>query len=69
MKKFGIRIVIRILKIITNEITQGKRKNKIKLQAYFNLPQNPNVLLFVMVTRLTEQKVDLLISSAERIVQ
>lgn len=36
---------------------QGKRKNKIKLQAYFNLPQNPNVLLFVMVTRLTEQGV------------
>ncbi|ACA31102.1 glycogen/starch synthase, ADP-glucose type [Histophilus somni 2336] len=49
---------------------QGKRKNKIKLQAYFNLPQNPNALLFVMVTRLTEQKgVDLLIGSAERIVQ
>lgn len=48
----------------------GKRKNKEKLQAYFNLPQNPDALLFVMVTRLTEQKgVDLLIESAEDIVR
>ncbi|WP_294088540.1 glycogen synthase GlgA [uncultured Actinobacillus sp.] len=48
----------------------GKRKNKEKLQAYFNLPQNPDALVFVMVTRLTEQKgVDLLIDSAESIVQ
>ncbi|MFU2080107.1 glycogen synthase GlgA [Avibacterium endocarditidis] len=48
----------------------GKRKNKEKLQAYFNLPQQPDALLFVMVTRLTEQKgVDLLIQSAETIVQ
>ncbi|MFU2088535.1 glycogen synthase GlgA [Avibacterium avium] len=48
----------------------GKRKNKEKLQAYFNLPQNPEALLFVMVTRLTEQKgVDLLLQSAENLVQ
>lgn len=48
----------------------GKRKNKEKLQAYFNLPQNPETLLFVMVTRLTEQKgVDLLLQSAETLVQ
>ncbi|MFQ1022402.1 glycogen synthase GlgA [Avibacterium paragallinarum] len=48
----------------------GKRKNKEKLQAYFNLPQNPEALLFVMVTRLTEQKgVDLLLQSAETLVQ
>ncbi len=48
----------------------GKRRNKEKLQAYFNLPQKPEALLFVMVTRLTEQKgVDLLIDSAESIVQ
>ncbi|MCW9698106.1 glycogen synthase GlgA [Avibacterium sp. 20-129] len=48
----------------------GKRKNKEKLQAYFNLPQQPDALLFVMVTRLTEQKgVDLLIQNAETIVQ
>ncbi|PJG84073.1 glycogen synthase GlgA [Caviibacterium pharyngocola] len=48
----------------------GKRKNKEKLQEYFNLPQNPDALLFVMVTRLTEQKgVDLLIDSVEQIVE
>lgn len=48
----------------------GKRKNKEKLQAYFNLAQNPDALLFVMVTRLTEQKgVDLLIDSAQDIVK
>ncbi|MGC6377878.1 glycogen synthase GlgA [Bisgaard Taxon 45] len=48
----------------------GKRKNKATLQAYFNLPQDPDALLFVMVTRLTEQKgVDLLIDSAEEIVR
>lgn len=47
----------------------GKAKNKAKLQAYFQLPQQPDALLFVMVTRLTEQKgVDLLIESAEEIV-
>ncbi|SUC03398.1 glycogen synthase [Pasteurella canis] len=48
----------------------GKRKNKEALQAYFNLPQDPEALLFVMVTRLTEQKgVDLLIESADEIVK
>lgn len=49
---------------------EGKAKNKAALQAYFNLPQNSDALLFVMVTRLTEQKgVDLLIESAEEIVK
>ena len=48
----------------------GKRQNKQELQAYFNLPQDPDALLFVMVTRLTEQKgVDLLINSAPEIVK
>lgn len=48
----------------------GKRKNKEALQGYFNLPQDPEALLFVMVTRLTEQKgVDLLIDSADEIVK
>ncbi|MDG6881799.1 Glycogen synthase [Phocoenobacter uteri] len=47
-----------------------KRHNKQKLQSYFNLPQQAEALLFVMVTRLTEQKgVDLLIESAEEIVK
>ena len=35
----------------------GKKKNKAELQAYFNLPQDESALAFVMVTRLTEQKV------------
>ncbi|NBI12062.1 glycogen synthase GlgA [[Haemophilus] felis] len=48
----------------------GKRKNKSALQAYFNLPDKPEALLFVMVTRLTEQKgVDLLIESADEIIK
>ena len=48
----------------------GKKKNKAELQAYFNLPQDNDALLFVMVTRLTEQKgVDLLIESAGEIVR
>ena len=48
----------------------GKKQNKQALQAYFNLPQEDNALLFVMVTRLTEQKgVDLLIDSAQEIVE
>ena len=48
----------------------GKKKNKEDLQAYFNLPQQPDALLFVMVTRLTEQKgVDLLIATADEIVK
>ncbi|OOF84579.1 starch synthase [Rodentibacter ratti] len=47
----------------------GKQKNKTALQAYFNLPENDR-LLFVMVTRLTEQKgVDLLVESADEIVK
>ena len=48
----------------------GKTKNKADLQAYFNLPQQSDALLFVMVTRLTEQKgVDLLLESADEIVK
>ncbi|MGQ0286101.1 glycogen synthase GlgA [Pasteurellaceae bacterium 22721_9_1] len=48
----------------------GKKKNKQKLQEYFNLPQDPEALLFVMITRLTEQKgVDLLLESADEIVK
>lgn len=47
----------------------GKKKNKQALQAYFQLPQNESALLFVMVTRLTEQKgVDLLLESADEII-
>ena len=48
----------------------GKEKNKAELQAYFNLPQQADALLFVMITRLTEQKgVDLLLESADEIVK
>ncbi|MDU5167368.1 MAG: glycogen/starch synthase, partial [Haemophilus parainfluenzae] len=48
----------------------GKKKNKADLQGYFNLPKQPDALLFVMVTRLTEQKgVDLLIATADEIVK
>ena len=48
----------------------GKKKNKADLQAYFNLPQQPDAPVFVMVTRLTEQKgVDLLIATADEIVK
>ncbi|MDO4430507.1 MAG: glycogen synthase GlgA [Lonepinella koalarum] len=47
----------------------NKKQNKAKLQAYFNLPQEPERLLFVMVTRLTEQKgVDLLLDCIPDIV-
>lgn len=47
----------------------NKKQNKAKLQAYFNLPQEPECLLFVMVTRLTEQKgVDLLLDCIPDIV-
>ncbi|MDO4698198.1 MAG: glycogen synthase GlgA [Pasteurellaceae bacterium] len=35
---------------------QGKAENKAALQRYFNLSEDQNALLFVMVTRLTEQK-------------
>lgn len=34
----------------------GKAKNKAELQRYFGLPEEKEALLFVMVTRLTEQK-------------
>lgn len=34
----------------------GKAKNKAELQRYFGLPEDKEALLFVMVTRLTEQK-------------
>ncbi|PJG86378.1 glycogen synthase GlgA [Conservatibacter flavescens] len=48
----------------------GKKKNKAKLQAEFHLPQDPDRLVFVMVTRLTEQKgVDLLLESVGEIIQ
>lgn len=48
----------------------GKKKNKEKLQQHFHLPVKKDALLFVMVTRLTEQKgVDLLIDSADEIVK
>lgn len=48
----------------------GKKKNKEKLQQYFGLPQDPDAPLFVMITRLTEQKgVDLLLESADEIVK
>ncbi|AOF52609.1 starch synthase [Rodentibacter caecimuris] len=47
----------------------GKKKNKSALQTYFNLPVS-DALLFVMVTRLTEQKgVDLLVESADDLVK
>ena len=48
----------------------GKEKNKAELQDYFGLPQRSDALLFVMITRLTEQKgVDLLLDSADEIVR
>ncbi|MDG2914970.1 glycogen synthase GlgA [Bisgaard Taxon 10/6] len=47
----------------------GKAKNKAQLQERFNLPQNPDTPVFVMITRLTEQKgVDLLLQCADEIV-
>ncbi|WP_386696610.1 glycogen synthase GlgA [Lonepinella sp. MS14436] len=48
----------------------GKKKNKEQLQAYFNLPQNLDAPIFVMITRLTEQKgVDLLLETTDEIVK
>ncbi len=48
----------------------GKKKNKAALQARFHLPDDPNALLFIMVTRLTAQKgVDLLVNAAQHIVE
>ncbi len=49
---------------------QGKLKNKVALQQRFGLSVNKAALLFVMVTRLTEQKgVDLFLDSIERILK
>ncbi|TNH09359.1 glycogen synthase GlgA [Testudinibacter sp. TR-2022] len=48
----------------------GKAKCKAELQQAFNLPQDKNALLFVMVTRLTAQKgVDLLLQALPRILK
>lgn len=45
---------------------QGKRVNKQALQSIFHLPANPDAALFVMVTRLVEQKgADILLGAAE----
>ncbi len=49
---------------------QGKAKNKTALQGHFSLPENKSQLLFVMVTRLSEQKgVDIFIDSLKTIVK
>lgn len=49
---------------------KNKKLNKARLQAEFNLPEDMDALLAVMVTRLTEQKgVDILIESADEIVR
>lgn len=49
---------------------QGKARNKKWLQKQFALSNDKNALLFVMVTRLTEQKgVDLFIDSIETIIK
>ena len=49
---------------------QGKAKNKLELQRYFNLPEEKDALLFVMVTRLTEQKgADFLLAKIDEIMQ
>lgn len=48
----------------------GKAKNKAELQRYFGLPENKDSLLFVMVTRLTEQKgADFLLAKIDEIMQ
>lgn len=48
----------------------GKSKNKAELQRYFGLPENKDSLLFVMVTRLTEQKgADFLLAKIDEIMQ
>ncbi|MGR6980118.1 glycogen synthase GlgA [Testudinibacter sp. P27/CKL/0425] len=48
----------------------GKAKCKAELQQAFQLPQDKNALLFVMVTRLTAQKgVDLLLQALPRILK
>ncbi|KAE9539248.1 glycogen synthase GlgA [Ursidibacter maritimus] len=49
---------------------QGKAKNKAELQRYFGLPEEKESLLFVMVTRLTEQKgADFLLAKIDEIMQ
>lgn len=48
----------------------GKAKNKSELQRYFSLPENKDALLFVMVTRLTEQKgADFLLAKIDEMMQ
>ncbi|MGX2947843.1 glycogen synthase GlgA [Frederiksenia canicola] len=48
----------------------GKAKNKTELQRYFNLPEEKDALLFVMVTRLTEQKgADFLLMKIDEMMQ
>lgn len=48
----------------------GKAKNKAELQRYFSLPENKDALLFVMVTRLTEQKgADFLLANIDAMMQ
>lgn len=48
----------------------GKAKNKSELQRYFGLPERKEALLFVMVTRLTEQKgADFLLAKIDDIMQ
>lgn len=48
----------------------GKNKCKAELQKAFNLPQDKNALLFVMVTRLTAQKgVDLLLQALPQVLK
>ena len=45
---------------------QGKKADKKAVQEFFGLPQNPNVLLLVMVSRLTPQKgADLLLAALQ----
>ncbi len=49
---------------------QGKGKNKSALQRHFHLPDDKRTLLFVMVTRLTEQKgVDIFLDSLMTIIK
>lgn len=49
---------------------QGKGKNKSELQRYFGLPEDKDALLFVMVTRLTEQKgADFLLARIDQMMQ
>ncbi len=52
------------------EDLSNKAVNKQKLQQYFGLPEDPDALLFVIVTRLTEQKgLDLLVDAVGGILQ